>query len=156
MRFIRASTGVVEQYAGSVVRRTWTETRDSPAGSRLLLSHPPVLSVTSVAESGTTLTGDAYKVNKAAGVLTRVAGDLEYPWLDGVQNIDVVYVAGRTAVEGHWQRAALIIVAHMWETQLGPVRELIDTRDDEFDARQLYSIPRRALELLGEPIGGIA
>lgn len=156
MGFIRAATGVVEQYVGSVVRRTWVETFDGGGHSRLLLAHPPALSVTSVVEDGATLAAADYKLHPASGVLTRVAGSWDLPWRPGIQNVVVTYAAGRTAVEASWRLAALIIVKHMWETQRAAAPGPLTQGNEDFDPRYTYSIPRRALELLGEPVGGIA
>jgi len=156
MSFIWAATGVVELYVGAVVRRTHTQTFDGTGQSRLLLSHIPVLSITSVTEDGTTVDPSGYKINKPAGVLVRVAGSADYAWRPGVQNVDVVYVAARSDVEESWRLAAKIIVKHMWETQRAAAPGPMTQGNEDFDPRYTYSIPRRALELLGEPVGGIA
>lgn len=153
--FVRATTAVCERYVGKIVRETFTETHNG--GKRcLLLRHLPVLSVTSVTESGGLLGASAYALADYAGILTRVIGVQEYPWLAGTQNIVVVYVAGSTSTPPSTGQAARIILQHMWETQRPAGGGPFSQQGEEFDPRYLYSIPRRALELLGEPIGGIA
>jgi hypothetical protein len=151
---IRSVTVVCERYVGAIVRRPYTETF-SGGVPRLALTHVPVLSLTTVTESGVTLTPADYRLVGASGVLSRVVGQQIQVWVDGIANVTVTYVAGRTAVEPHVRQAALIMVQHMWETQRGTSG--FQARDpDTYDPRYSYSIPRRALELLGEPIPGIA
>ncbi|MCP2339167.1 hypothetical protein [Actinomadura rupiterrae] len=153
---LRAATDVVEHYVGAIVRRTFTDTYGGLVGSSLLLTRTPVLSIVSVVESGTTLTPADYLVDAESGVLRRVAADFPQLWLFGIQNVTVTYVAGRTAVKPAWREACLIITAHMWETQRGPQRGPFQSGSEDYDPRYSYSIPRRALELLNEPVGGIA
>jgi uncharacterized phiE125 gp8 family phage protein len=157
--FIEAATAAVEDYVGAVVARQVTEVRD---GGRavLLLKHVPVLSVTSVTEDGTVLDASAYQVDTDAGALTRVSGSAAVPFLPGVGNVQITYQAGRVAttadVPGRYKMAALIIVQHLWETQRPAAAGPFSQGADDYDPRYSYSIPRRALELLGEPVGGIA
>lgn len=156
--FIDAATGVVEQYVGAVIHRTVVETFDGGLSS-MALSTTPVVGITSVAEGGSALDAGAYAVSRG-GLLSRVSGTVRWAFLAGVQSVQVTYTAGvaanTAAVPGHIRLAALIIVQHMWETQRpaggGPFTQGID----DYDPRYSYSIPRRALELLGEPVGGIA
>lgn len=157
--FISAATGVVEQYVGAVINRTVTEVFD---GGRavLMLSHIPVVSITSVTDGGTALDAGAYKVAGDSGVLSRVSGSALVPLLAGVQSVVVVYVAGQAAdtdaVPGNMRMAALIIIQHLWETQRPAAQGPFSQASDDYDPRYSYSVPRRALELLGEPVGGIA
>lgn len=160
--FISAATAVVERYVGAVVNRSVTEVFD---GGRavLPLSHTPISSITSVTDSGTALTSSDYAFNSVSGVLTRVAGSFPLAFLWGVQSVSVTYVAGRVAatadVAGSYpdfRLAALIIIQHMWETQRPAAQGAFTQGTDDYDPRYSFSIPRRAIELLGEPIGGIA
>jgi hypothetical protein len=154
--FVRATTGICERYAGKIVRETFTETHDG-GKCTLLLRHLPVLTISSVTENGSTLASSGYALKGFAGVLTRMLANYqEYPFLPGRQNIVVTLVAGTTSTSPDVGQASRIILQHLWETQRPAGGGPFSQQGEEFDPRYLYSIPRRALELLGEPIGGIA
>ena len=147
--FITAATSIVERYVGAVLAQTLTERFDG--GRRaLILAGRPVTSVTSVIVDGAALAAGAYTIDKAAGIISSTGGR----FAAGSQNVVIVYDAGRASVDPHHRLAALIIIQHMWETQRGTASPR--QRDDTFDPRYTYSIPRRALELLGEPTPGVA
>lgn len=147
---LRSVTAVCERYRGAIVRRTHTEEITAPYGARQIrLTYTPILSVTSVTEAGTVLTAADYDLSADSGVLTRMTGGYPVRWHAGRQSITVTYVAGRTEIDPAVRQAALILIQHMWETQRGGAMPARDT--DTFDPRYSYSIPRRALELLGEP-----
>lgn len=157
--FISAVTATIEDHVGAVVNRSVTEEFD---GGRdvVLLTSIPVVSVTSVTDSGSTVDVSGYKIDKNSGVLTRVAGPSPMTFLPGIQSVSVTYSAGQAAnaaaVEGNIRLAALIMLQHLWETQRPAAQGPFSQGGDDYDPRYSYSIPRRALELLGEPIGGIA
>jgi hypothetical protein len=90
---IVASDAVERDLGRIIARRTVTEIYDG-GRSAILLRSTPVISVTSVTESGTTLGSSDYVINLATGVLYR--GSTLVPWSFwwGRQNITVVYVAG--------------------------------------------------------------
>nr|PZN00569.1 MAG: hypothetical protein DIU77_03405 [Thermocrispum agreste] len=152
--FIAAATAVVERHVGAVVRREHVETFDG-GRSALILSHAPVLSVTQVVEAGAAVDPSGYVLDAAAGVLVRTAGC----WAAGPHAVQVTYVAGRTAVPAAYSRAALIIIGHMWETQRNTSAGRPPLGDTDLAATvpgSTYSVPRRALELLGDPVPGVA
>lgn len=157
--FISAASEAVEDYVGAVVNRTVTEVFDG-GREQVLLSKLPVVSVTSVTDNGTLLAASDYKVDAPSGVLTRVSGRDATCFNPGIQSLSVVYVAGRAAdtaaAPARYKMAALIIIQHLWETQRPAAAGPFSQGSDDFDPRYTYSIPRRALELLGEPMGGIA
>ncbi|SEG44866.1 hypothetical protein SAMN04489712_105275 [Thermomonospora echinospora] len=160
--YVSAASRVVEKYVGAVIHRTVTDTFDG-GRSQLLLSTLPVVSITSVTDTGTALAADGYTVDLRAGVLTRLVGTSPTPFEAGYQSVQVVYTAGQAADIAavaadlaDYRLAALIIVQHLWETQRPAARGPFDQGADDYDPRYSYSIPRRALELLGEPVGGIA
>jgi len=126
------------------------------------LNHAPVMSIASVTESGSPVAGSGYTLNGPSGVLRRRQGFASYLWARGIANVSVTYTAGRAVVDPAWSRAALIIVAHMWDTQrAGHAASGSRPQPGGVEAAPMasaatYSIPRRALELLGEPTPGIA
>lgn len=160
--FISAATAVVDKHVGPVVIRSVSDTFDG-GRSRVQLTQPPVSSVTSVTDNGTVLATSDYKIDGPAGVLSRVSGQGLWSFDAGVRSLVVAYQAGRVANTaavaasyGHFRLATLIIIQHMWETQRPAAQGAFSQGTDDYDPRYSYSIPRRALELLGEPIGGIA
>lgn len=160
--YISAVTRPVEKYVGPVIHRTVTEVFDG-GRTTMTLSQIPVVSITSVTEGGAVLDASGYTVARESGVLTRVAGVSPVATLPGMQNVSVVYVAGQAANTaavasdlGHVRLAGLIILQHMWETQRPAGGGPFSQGQDDYDPRYSYSIPRRALELLGEPLGGFA
>ena len=160
--YVSAVTRVVERYAGAVIHRSVTEVFDG-GRAQVLLSKLPVVSVLSVTDSGAVVDSSGYKVDKEAGVLTRVAGPSPMAFLPGVQSVSVLYQAGQAASVAAVAQdladirlGALIILQHMWDTQRPAAAGPFSQGGDDFDPRYTYSVPRRALELLGEPVGGIA
>lgn len=161
--FIGAATQPVEDVVGPVVQRTVTEVFDGGRASVLLTSRP-VSSITSVTDTGATISSTSYTFNAASGVLTQIAGPSPLPFLVGVQSVSVTYVAGRVAntaavassAYGAIRMAALIIVQHLWETQRPAAAGPFSQGVDDYDPRYSFSIPRRATELLGERVAGFA
>ncbi|MER7063961.1 head-tail connector protein, partial [Streptomyces albidoflavus] len=150
--FIRSLTELCERYRGSLVRRTVVEKHRG--GYMLALNRPPILSLTSVVAIETGGVDQAVAdldVDGPTGIVQR---------LDGCRMrgpIRVTYVAGRTAIPPEVRQAALIILQHMWETQRGTMGGVrVGGSDEVYDPRFGFSIPRRALELLGEQMPGIA
>lgn len=148
--YIRAITAPVERITGAIVRRTVTET--VPGGLTLALSHAPVLEVLSVTATLTGGVGPAV-ADLATDTLGGVVRRKDRAWIGGP--VQVTYVAGRAQVPPHVDLAARIILQHMWETQRGTALPRFGG-EDTWDPRFGFSIPRRAAELLGDQIGGIA
>lgn len=151
--FIRSVTAVCERYVGALVRATYVEKHRGGYG--IALNRAPVLSVASV-------------VAVEAGGVDQQVADLEVDGPTGiVQRLDgcrmcgpfrVTYVAGRTDLPPHVRQAALIILQHLWETQRGGQRDsrFTGAGDEAWSAGMGFAIPRRALELLGDQMPGIA
>lgn len=132
--FIDAATATVEGIVGPVLRRTYTEVHDG-GGLTIVLNNPPIISVTSVtemvgptaytladAEINTTTGAYSYSIDSyERGVIARRwSGGLVGPFIGGVRNIQVVYVAGRSNIPPAIRLAALLLIEHLWEqTQRG-------------------------------------
>jgi hypothetical protein len=161
--FISAATQPVEDVVGPVVNRTAVDVFDG-GRSQLLLTQRPVSSITSVVDTGATVSSGSYTFNAASGVLTQIAGPSPLPFLVGVQSVTVTYVAGRVAntaavaasAFGNMRLAALIIVQHLWDTQRPAAAGPFTQGVDDYDPRYGFSVPRRATELLGERVAGFA
>lgn len=147
--FIAAVTDAVEFFTGPVAVRTYSERID---GDRpmLVLSHAPVVSVTSITAiltAGTSYLPADVDVESGTGVVQRLTGG----WFTGGP-WRVTYKAGRPISKGGIQKASHLILQHMWRTQRGPtsaVRSRGAVDDDTTYVPGLgYSIPNRALELL--------
>lgn len=92
-RWLAWATDLVEQRCNKAFRRqTVVETHSG--GAEILLRKPPVLSVTSVVESGTTLDASGYFASATSGVLRRGTTTAPYCFAPGVNNVVVTYVAG--------------------------------------------------------------
>lgn len=153
--YIGASTRAVERHVGAIVSKDLVETYDG-GGPAIVLRSRPVLAVTSVTDAGTVLDPSQYKVYADAGILARVVGNF-----DGSSplSVTVAYTVGRDVVEDDWKLAGLIILQDLWATKrasAGPVPGGASGGGDEALVRANYRLPRRALELLGAAVPGIA
>lgn len=153
--YIDASTAVVEKAKGAIVGRTVVQTFDG-GGSQLLLAIRPVESVTSVVVDGVALDPSSYVVNGTTGLLTM----LSTPTSTGVQNVVVTTQVGRSDAPPDWKLAALIVLQDLWATQRGAAGAIVaggsGPGEDAALIRANYRLPRRAMELLGLSIPGIA
>lgn len=150
--FIRALTDPLERIVGSVVRRTYTEKHEG--ARQVALQHAPVLQLVSVTaiRSGVTAPDlDDLDADGPTGIVERKDG----AWIVGPMRW--VYLVGQTDVPRHVALAARLILQHMWETQRGVQGKVRRGGSDEvFDPRFGFSIPRRAQELLGVQVPGVA
>ena len=129
----------VEGLIGPVLWRTVTETHATALGS-LVLNQFPVISVTSVEQSATPLTG--WVADLSTG---KVSG------LPTCAQVTATYVAGRTTVPSAIALATLIIAAHLWDTQRGNAPSALPVNEEpQFTASFGigFAIPSRAAELL--------
>ncbi|YCK35175.1 head-tail connector protein [Actinomadura sp. ATCC 39365] len=150
--FIRSVTAICERHAGALTRAAHVETH--VGGYGIALNHTPVLSLTSVTaiQLGST---DQAVADLALDAATGIVRRLDRARMVGP--FTVSYVAGRTSIPPNVRQAALIILQHLWETQRGTMGGArFGGSDEVYDPRFGFSIPRRAQELLGEQISGIA
>jgi hypothetical protein len=110
-----AATDAVERDLGRVlVRRTVTETHTG-YGPAIILRQTPVLSITSVTESGTALTGTDYLLDSSTGILYRGTTTGLRSYVAGALNVTVVYVAGYTDPPRAARMVALNLIQSMWQ-----------------------------------------
>ena len=130
-----AAQDAVEGLIGPVLWRTVTQAVSTDS-STVVLNTLPVVSVTSLTSGGTGTT---------------------YTLVDGGMLVDVAargamvatYVAGRAVVGDDIRMAALIIAAHLWQTQLGAAPTQLQDGFGEQPATGIgYAIPNRAADLL--------
>jgi hypothetical protein len=112
----------------------------------------PVLSLTSVVAADGSMTWDPANmlVDGETGLLTVTSGES----LAGA--VDFTYQAGELVVREDYRLAALIIVQHLWETQRGTMGVQLGGDGETYVAGRGFAIPRRAIELLGTPLPGVA
>lgn len=123
----------------------WRQRRDP-----LRLGKFPPISVSSVVESGITLTpGTDYTLETATGLLFRGLSPWFGPWGWGEQNIVVTYAAGSTgAIPEVVRQGVLELTKHLWDTRRGGSNLPRQSgSDDSWDPRMGYTIPRRVEEL---------
>jgi hypothetical protein len=156
--FVEAVTEVVERDpewgVGPVVARTYVD-RIHPCDTRaLLLRHRPVLSLVSVVavlDGGTDYDPADLDIDQDAGIVIRKASRGLWftggPW-------DVTYLAGRRQVPANISHAGRIILQHIWSTQRSrdirrPPAALASDMTEVRGGGMTFSVPRRAVELLG-------
>ena len=144
--FIESVTDVIEHIVGPVVPRQVVETHDGGSGA-LVLRRPPVLSVTSAVESGTTLDVAAYTAALDAGVLYRSSGR----WAGTRGAVVVTYQAGRAATPASVKQAAKELVALNFRPQQGGNYSPFDSGADPAAGGQLilgFFVPNRVMQML--------
>lgn len=119
-QFVLEATDIAERLTSRQLRRkTYTDTY-SGSTQTLNLRQTPIVSVTSVTESGTALVENTdYVVDTVLGVLTRGTSTQPRYWKPGAGNITVVYVAGETNPSPTAQLLVKEITRHLWRTQRG-------------------------------------
>jgi hypothetical protein len=120
------ASDAVERDLGRVItRRTVTETYDGGRW-KINLRSTPVISITTVTESGTALAAGDYVVNTSTGQLAR-GSTLSPSWFaSGWQNIVVTYVAGYADPPKIVRKVALNGVQRMWQESQVASHPLLD------------------------------
>jgi hypothetical protein len=160
--FIAAATGAAEAYKHEViVRRAVTDELEFCSygyygyrygyghGQRFRLRSVPVISLTSVAAWDGSITWDVTQMRARPSGLVRVMAG---PPVTGVA--DVTYLAGYQQIPASYKRGALVILAHLWETQRGPgtvASGVIGTEEHWRQPGEFFSVPDKAKELMGPP-----
>lgn len=110
-----ASGAVQDDLGRTIARATKTQTLDGGC-SALLLKHTPVISITSIVESGITLGVGDFTADLAAGIVYRGGQQSPRSWMWGRQNIVVTTVAGYTDPPRIARKVALNGVQRMWQS----------------------------------------
>lgn len=144
------ATDVIENYLDrSLRRRTVVDVLDGGRSS-VRLCRTPVLSITSVTDSGTAIPASGYAVDYGAGIVYRGGTNSPTWFIWGRQSVTVTYVAGPVAgvIPPRIRQAVLELARHLFTVQRGG-SNLPRTQDGEGSmggAAQL--IPARVRELL--------
>jgi hypothetical protein len=161
--FIAAATGAAEDYKHEViVRRAVTDTLDlsSQGGygygwgyglrrQKFWLRSAPVISLTSVVSWDGAITWDVTQMRASPSGMVRVMGGMPVTGL-----ADVAYIAGYQVIPPNYKRGALVILAHLWETQRGvgtTASGVIGTEEHWRQPGEFFSVPGKAKELFGPP-----
>lgn len=147
--YVAAASRATEEAKGAAIApATFVDTLTVSRGAAFLLAHAPVIAITAV----TSLDGsrswpvDSLTVDAASGLVTPSSG------ASGA--LRVAYSAGMDPIPENYQLAALMILQHLWETRRGAMNVQMNT--DDYMPGPGWAIPRRALELLGLSIPGVA
>lgn len=127
-------------------------------GVRFLRLRSPVISITSVTESGVAVTSTGYTLDAARGWLWRGDSTSVDWWESGQANVAVTYVAGQAdgIVPETVLQGVRLQVQHLWDSQRGgsglPRQSGADFTTDP---RTGFSIPNRVLELWRSEMPGV-
>jgi hypothetical protein len=152
--YIPATTAVVEDLIGPVMQATRTYVADG-GGYAVVLPTTNVVSITSVSDSGATLTTADYTADLVSGVVYRGSATAPTYYLNGRGTVSVTYVAGAytdpALVPANIKLAARIILAHLWQADQQGFRPDYGGPDSAVvSSPSGYAVPRRAVELLGK------
>lgn len=114
--FSDVATDLCERHR-PIRRRTFTEKLSG--GGPVVLTQSPVISIGSVTEDGTVLSGSDYFVDNRSGLLYKGTTTAPYSFNPGVNNVEVTYVAGYTDIPALAQAAVLEQTRHLYMTQRG-------------------------------------
>lgn len=143
--FVEAATPVIEHITGPVVARSVVENHDGGCDA-IVLRQPPVVSVTSVTEDGTTVASSEYTLSDS-GVLYRTYG----VWMPGRGKVRVTYQAGRSPVPASIALAAKELIRVNWRPQQGGNFSPFDGGPGDVGAgepRLGFFVPNRVVEML--------
>jgi hypothetical protein len=156
--WLAGTTEVVERVKNEVIAvRQFTVTgEENHHPSRLRLWRLPVVSLDSLARWDGThtwdVTADVRPPDPDTGLVRLVSGAS----LRGALNY--TYTAGYRVVPYHVQQGALVLLQHVWETQRGPgvIGGGVIGPEEAGDFKQMYMLPRKVREWLGEPRPAVA
>lgn len=145
--FIVSATSIVEHNSTATIPRDVVQ-RVIARGPTIVLAQIPIIEVISIEHVGG---GTAYApadldIDPAGFVSLLSGANLRSG------RLKVTYRAGYTVIPQNRLQAALIIIAHFWETQRANSRRLLPSERDmatvQDQAGRWFSIPRKAVELL--------
>jgi hypothetical protein len=151
--YIPAVTTICESIAGPIMTATG-RTKTYNGGAPALLLPSAVTAVTSLTQSGQTLTpGSDYTVDLAAGLVYSGIFPIWTIFIPGYQTLTVTYNVGYAAtpdaVTAAHKLGARIILAHLWQADQQGARPQFGQPDSSVIQTPVgYLVPKRAYELL--------
>jgi hypothetical protein len=143
-RKLLAATSRVEAEVGPMMPRAVVGSIRSTSRGNLILPVWPVLSVEEVRDPADTVVGSGtYEVDLAAGHI-RLCTYFRQWWT-------VYYTVGQDPVPEDLMEATLVVAAHLWETQRGPILSAASFRGAGQPAMipaRGFGLPNRARELM--------
>lgn len=152
-RWLAGTTEVIERVLDeTIARRPFAQTEFNEHPRSLRLFKVPVISLdTLVSADGqrTWVPGQDVRADLDTGLVHLIRG--RGPHLYG--EITATGYAGYQVVPYHVQQGALVLLQHVWETQrgVGTVGGGVIGPEEAGDMRQMYMLPRKVREWLGEP-----
>lgn len=142
--FLEATTAVVEEYVGPIVRRI--HTARVRGGGSVVLPHTQILAVTAVTlvrDGSSPITLADLAINTKTGVISRKdEGSLP------IGELDFTYTVGRSYVKANWTLAAKKIAKNNWKDQLGNLPSIQGDDPGYVVSGSGYMVPYDALALL--------
>ncbi len=159
---IATITSSLERFTGGpLVNRSITERAEMLANQTVILVRQrPLVSVTQIvsASSGTIDISGGLDIDKNAGTVRRTLGLPFYgPFFQWLPQVNITYVAGwGTSVPATFNLFARIVLAHLWESQRGPLaRPSMGGGDMVTMPGFGFAIPNMAAELLDGSQNGV-
>jgi hypothetical protein len=152
---LEAASDMCERYTRKTWRRTTVTAEIHSGGVDVIyLRQAPVVSVTTVVDTGVTLAATSYTIDLPTGRL--FYGDTTYQgwWTPGQDNISVTYVTGPPSgiVPAYIRGGMLELVEHLWSSRRGgsnlPRKA---AGGEEFSNRLAHALPWRVQEMWGSP-----
>lgn len=150
-RWLAGTTEVIERVLDqTIARRPFTQAGFNEHPRSLRLFRVPVLSLDALAADDGQRTWDTsrdVRVDRDTGIVRLVRG----PHLRG--GITASGYAGCQVVPYHVQQGALVLLQHVWETQrgVGTIGGGVIGPEEAGDMKQMYMLPRKVREWLGDP-----
>lgn len=145
-RYLRSASDHCEQQTGVWRRQTLTATKDGGLVAVRLRS--PVVSVTSVTESGVAVPASGWTLDAVQGLLYRGSTTCGEWWEAGRQNISVIYVSGAAGgiVPDPIRQGVLLLCEHLWATQRGAANLPKKSADVDWSMPVGFTIPSAVVE----------
>lgn len=149
--WVDAATSAVEKARGEIVNLREFTVEVDVVGGVAVLPHIPVVSLTSAESVDGSIVWDVSGLRVAASGAVSVRSG---PPLRGT--VAIAWTAGMASPDANFTIAGLIILQHLWETRRGTMGPRHGGDDEVYVPQLGYAVPRRATELLGLSLPGVA
>jgi hypothetical protein len=140
---LAASTAVEGDLGRVIAPRQVVEAHDG-GKTAIVLRSTPLISVTSVVESGTTLTTADYVASTATGILYRGTQQSPSVWAAGTETVTVMARVGYTVPPRVARKVALGVVERAWQASQQAPHDALDAGGEVFAAVGTLTDPERA------------
>jgi hypothetical protein len=145
-RYLMVASAQCERH--TQVWRRQTISLVKSGGARYVKLRAPIISVTSVTESGVAVASTGYTAHPTLGWLYRGDGISCERWAPGIANIAVTYVAGAAdgLVPDEIRQGVKQLVEHLWNTQRGGAGLPRNNGGSDWQLPAGFTIPNAVLE----------